>query len=153
MADSASAAPSSRQHSAEVELCTIRSNTSHEQLFPTFYRRNGGVGGGSGGGGMGGGMGGSGGGGLRSPTATITTAASASSSSKPGIARTNMERVVYAPMAEQQKLGYFSTAALIVSKCIGTGVFAKPSVVLANAGGKGVALGLWFACGLMSLAG
>ncbi|KAI5851983.1 amino acid/polyamine transporter I [Tricharina praecox] len=64
-----------------------------------------------------------------------------------------MERVVYAPMAEQQKLGYFSTAALIVSKCIGTGVFAKPSVVLANAGGKGVALGLWFACGLMSLAG
>jgi len=129
----------SRQHSAEVELCTIRSNTSHEQLFPQFYRRNGGALGGGGGGG-----------GLRSPTATITTAGS---SSKPGIVRPNLERVVYAPMAEQQKLGYFSTAALIVSKCIGTGVFAKPSIVLANAGGKGVALGLWFACGLMSLAG
>jgi len=63
------------------------------------------------------------------------------------------DRVEYAPMPEQKKLGYFSTAALIVSKMIGTGVFAKPSVVLENCGGRGVALFLWVACGLMSLAG
>ncbi|KAF8249975.1 amino acid transporter [Wilcoxina mikolae CBS 423.85] len=63
------------------------------------------------------------------------------------------DRVQYPPMPEDKKLGYFSTAALIVSKMIGTGVFAKPSVVLANCGGKGVALFLWVACGLMSLAG
>ncbi|KAF8253384.1 amino acid transporter [Wilcoxina mikolae CBS 423.85] len=56
-------------------------------------------------------------------------------------------------MAEQKKLGYFSTAALIISKVIGTGIFAKPSVVYANCGGKGVSLGIWVACGLMSLAG
>jgi hypothetical protein len=63
------------------------------------------------------------------------------------------DRVEYVPMPEQKKLGYFSTAALIVSKMIGTGVFAKPSVVLENCGGRGVALFLWVACGLMSLAG
>lgn len=63
------------------------------------------------------------------------------------------DRVQYPPMPEDKKLGYFSTAALIVSKMIGTGVFAKPSVVLENCGGKGVALFLWVACGLMSLAG
>jgi hypothetical protein len=63
------------------------------------------------------------------------------------------DRVEYVPMPEQKKLGYFSTAALIISKMIGTGVFAKPSVVLENCGGRGVALFLWVACGLMSLAG
>jgi hypothetical protein len=63
------------------------------------------------------------------------------------------DRVEYVPMPERKKLGYFSTAALIVSKMIGTGVFAKPSVVLMNCGGRGVALFLWVACGLMSLAG
>ncbi|KAI5781499.1 amino acid permease-domain-containing protein [Geopyxis carbonaria] len=63
------------------------------------------------------------------------------------------DRVEYAPMPEKKKLGYFSTAALIVSKMIGTGVFAKPQVVLANSGGKGVSLFLWVACGIMSLMG
>ena len=65
----------------------------------------------------------------------------------------DVDRVEYPPMAEPQKLGYFSTAALIVSKVIGTGIFAKPSIVLENSGGKGVSLALWFGCGLMSLAG
>ena len=63
------------------------------------------------------------------------------------------DRVEYVPIPEEKKLGYFSTAALIVSKMIGTGIFAKPSVVFAHSGGKGVALFLWVACGLMSMAG
>jgi len=62
-------------------------------------------------------------------------------------------RVEYPPMAESKKLGYFSTVALTISKVIGTGIFAKPSIVLENSGGKGVSLALWFGCGLMSLAG
>lgn len=56
-------------------------------------------------------------------------------------------------MAEEKKLGAFSTAALIISKMIGTGVFAKPAVVLLNCGGKSVALGLWLAGGAMTLCG
>jgi hypothetical protein len=117
---------SSRQTSTstatnDLELCTVRSDGSHENLvpaFPGFYRRE------------------------------AATTAAATTPIKPA------DRVVvYAPMAEQKKLGYFSTACLIISKVIGTGVFAKPSVVLENSGGKAVSLGLWFVCGLMSLAG
>lgn len=63
------------------------------------------------------------------------------------------DRVEYPPMAEEKKLGAFSTAALIISKMIGTGVFAKPAVVLLNCGGKSVALGLWLAGGAMTLCG
>ena len=48
------------------------------------------------------------------------------------------DRVEYPPIPEEKKLGYFSTAALIVSKMIGTGVFAKPAVVLANSGGGSI---------------
>ncbi|TGZ77031.1 amino acid transporter [Ascodesmis nigricans] len=63
------------------------------------------------------------------------------------------DRVEYKPIPEKRKLGYFSTASLIISKMIGTGVFAKPSVVLANSGGRGISLFLWVACGIMSLMG
>jgi hypothetical protein len=164
----------SRPTSGDVELCTISSHTSHEHLFPSFYRR---VGGGS-----------TGDGDNRSsnehtngkpdavpsaPTLPVTTIGkeqfhSIHTRTQPIVLPTGAgsdggrrssndllgdDRVVYPPMAEQQKLGYFSTAALIISKVIGTGIFVKPSVVLANAGGKGVSLGLWLACGLMSLAG
>ncbi|KAA8903666.1 amino acid permease-domain-containing protein [Sphaerosporella brunnea] len=110
----------------------MRSNASHEELFPTFYRRT------------------NAGEGSLSHTQSSTTATSVGKAARPS---NSLDRVVYAPMAEQKKLGYFSTACLIISKVIGTGVFAKPSVVLQNSGGKAVSLGLWFACGLMSLAG
>jgi hypothetical protein len=119
---------SSRQTSTstatnDLELCTIRSNSSHDHLFPRFYRREG------------------------------AAAAAAATATVPTHIKPADRVVVYAPMAEQKKLGYFSTACLIISKVIGTGVFAKPSVVLENSGGKAVSLGLWFVCGLMSLAG
>lgn len=101
----------------EMELCTIRSNTSHEQLFPTFYRRGGG-------GTLGGGRGGVG-----VPMVTMFSSSSTSSAAVAAVtekgggsigggagggAAGSRDRVVYAPMAEQKKLGYFSTAALII---------------------------------------
>ena len=77
-----------------------------------------------------------------------------SSSPRVGEVVVDDDRVEYRPMPEEKKLGYFSTAALIVSKMIGTGIFQKPSVVYVNcAGGKGMALFLWGLCGVMSMAG
>lgn len=63
------------------------------------------------------------------------------------------DRVEYPPIPEDEKLGYYSTMALIVSKVIGTGIFVKPSSVLENSGSKGVALLLWAAGGFMSVCG
>lgn len=122
--------------SSDVELMSVRSEATDthaaDQAFPSFYRRE-----------------------------NIHGASTSGEydrrkvRSPPRLADEDLgdDRVEYVPMPEEKKLGYFSTAALIVSKMIGTGVFAKPSVVLVNCGGKGVALFLWVACGLMSMAG
>ncbi|CAZ86234.1 unnamed protein product [Tuber melanosporum] len=63
------------------------------------------------------------------------------------------DAVFYAPIPEKQKLGYLSTAALIINKMIGTGIFSKPSSILRNTGSKGGALFLWVTGGVMTLTG
>jgi hypothetical protein len=50
-------------------------------------------------------------------------------------------------------LGYLSTAALIINKMIGTGIFSKPSQILRLTGSKGGALFLWVTGGVMTLTG
>lgn len=122
-------------HHHDLELESLSSPPA-SPAFPTFYRRDAL---------------------LRTPTSTdpIRKPSEDSSKSLGGDTEHDVtsDRVEYAPVPEKKKLGYFSTAALIVSKMIGTGVFAKPSVVLANSGGRGVSLFLWVACGIMSLMG
>jgi len=63
------------------------------------------------------------------------------------------DAVYYAPIPEKQKLGYISTAALIINKMIGTGIFSKPSAILELTGSKGGALFLWATGGVMTLTG
>jgi len=63
------------------------------------------------------------------------------------------DAVYYAPIPEKQKLGYLSTAALIINKMIGTGIFSKPSAILRQTGSKGGALFLWATGGVMTLTG
>jgi hypothetical protein len=63
------------------------------------------------------------------------------------------DRVYYAPIPETQKLGYLSTAALIINKMVGTGIFSKPSSVLRSTGSKGGAMFLWVTGGVMTLTG
>lgn len=63
------------------------------------------------------------------------------------------DAVYYAPIPEKQKLGYLSTAALIINKMIGTGIFSKPSSILTQTGSKGGALFLWATGGVMTLTG
>lgn len=62
-------------------------------------------------------------------------------------------RVNYKPIPEKRMLGYMSTAALIINKMIGTGIFSTPSSVLASAGSKGGSLFLWVTGALMTLSG
>lgn len=66
---------------------------------------------------------------------------------------TNRGRVNYKPIPEKRMLGYMSTAALIINKMIGTGIFSMPSSVLASTGSKGASLFLWVTGGLMTLSG
>ena len=63
------------------------------------------------------------------------------------------DRVVYKPIPEKHQLGYLSTAALIINKMIGTGIFSKPSAILKLTGSKGGALFLWVTGGIMTLTG
>ncbi|PWW76825.1 hypothetical protein C7212DRAFT_295386 [Tuber magnatum] len=63
------------------------------------------------------------------------------------------DAVYYAPIPEKQRLGYMSTAALIINKMIGTGIFSKPSSILRQTGSKGGALFLWVTGGVMTLTG
>ena len=62
-------------------------------------------------------------------------------------------RVTYMPMPEDHRLGTLSTAALIINKMIGTGIFSKPSEILKLTGSKGGALFLWVTGGVMTLTG
>ena len=62
-------------------------------------------------------------------------------------------RVIYMPMPEDHRLGTLSTAALIINKMIGTGIFSKPSEILKLTGSKGGALFLWVTGGVMTLTG
>lgn len=134
---------SSSSSSPEVERASVeqqQSNARHE-AFPQLYRRalrdstSYGTGAGDGGGS----------GGSSSTQKRVS----------PPLLLTPVDddRVEYPPMSEEKRLGAFSTAALIVSKMIGTGVFAKPAVVLLNSGGKSVALGMWLVGGAMTLCG
>jgi hypothetical protein len=128
---------------SDVELVSLRSDTSlnprrEVEAFPAFYRRENAPG--------------------SSSTSKEYDARKSSTELRIQALRiqdddVGNDRVQYAPMPESRKLGYFSTAALIVSKMIGTGIFVKPAVVLENCGGRGVSLFLWVGCGLMSLAG
>lgn len=65
----------------------------------------------------------------------------------------NRGRVNYKPIPEKRMLGYMSTAALIINKMIGTGIFSMPSSVLASTGSKGGSLFLWATGGIMTLSG
>ena len=62
-------------------------------------------------------------------------------------------KVTYRPMPEGHRLGTLSTAALIINKMIGTGIFSKPSEILKLTGSKGGALFLWVTGGVMTLTG
>jgi hypothetical protein len=100
----------------EVELYAMRENNSHDQLFPGFYRR--------GGGGdrdrdRDGGLG------ISERSDEVQSPSFTEISGPAGTGKNPWEkgprdkvdekgRVVYKPMAEQKKLGYFSTAALII---------------------------------------
>ncbi|KAI5802656.1 amino acid permease-domain-containing protein, partial [Pyronema domesticum] len=160
MASTFSSSPHQSRHTSigEVELYAMRENNSHDQLFPGFYRR--GRGGGDRDRDRGGGLGL----GISERSDGVQSLSFTEISGPAGTGENPWEkgtrdkvnekgRVVYKPMAEQKKLGYFSTAALIISKVIGTGIFAKPSYVFQNCGGKGISLGIWLACGAMSLMG
>lgn len=118
----------------EAHTSSRHSGNSEVAPFPSFYRRENAV---------------------KTPTTKEFRKSSAdqTSSEDDDDDSAHHGKVQYAPMPEHRKLGYFSTSALIVSKMIGTGVFAKPSTVFGFVGGKGLALFLWVACGLMSLAG
>ncbi|KAL7268527.1 hypothetical protein RUND412_008848 [Rhizina undulata] len=61
------------------------------------------------------------------------------------------DQVRYEPLPEKRRLGYLSTAALIINKMIGTGIFSTPSSVLQSTGSKGGAIMLWVAGALMTL--
>lgn len=65
----------------------------------------------------------------------------------------NKGRVNYKPIPEKRMLGYMSTAALIINKMIGTGIFSMPSSVLTSTGSKGASLFLWVTGGFMTLSG
>lgn len=65
----------------------------------------------------------------------------------------NKGRVNYKPIPEKRMLGYMSTAALIINKMIGTGIFSMPSSVLASTGSKGGSLFLWVTGGFMTMSG
>ena len=72
----------------------------------------------------------------------------------PNVARPESnQRVFYEPIPETHRLGTLSTAALIINKMIGTGIFSKPSDILRLTGSKGGALFLWVAGGVMTLTG
>ena len=72
----------------------------------------------------------------------------------PDVARPESKgRVTYKPIPEKNLLGSLSTAALIINKMIGTGIFSKPSEILSLTESKGGALFLWVAGGLMTLTG
>ncbi|MCJ1347406.1 hypothetical protein MMC31_005631, partial [Peltigera leucophlebia] len=59
-----------------------------------------------------------------------------------------------APRPETRRLGYFSVAALIINRMIGTGIFSTPSSVLSGTGGsKGAALFLWVLGSIATIAG
>lgn len=62
-------------------------------------------------------------------------------------------RIYYKPIAEKRKLGYMSTAALIINKMIGTGIFSKPSDILRSTGSKGGSMFMWVTGGFMTLSG
>lgn len=118
---------------SEVELTSVRSQTSmsHEQAFPTFYRREA----------------------RKSVTCSSHNDQKGLTINPRDISLDDDGRVEYPPMPEEKKLGIFSTASLIISKMIGTGVFAKPAYVLLNSGGKSIALALWLGGGVMTLCG
>lgn len=63
------------------------------------------------------------------------------------------DRVHYKPIPEKRMLGYFSTAALIINRMIGTGIFSKPSDILNSTGSKGGSIILWVTGGFMTLSG
>lgn len=65
----------------------------------------------------------------------------------------NRGRVNYKRIPEKRMLGYMSTAALIINKMIGTGIFSMPSSVLTSTGSKGASLFLWVTGGFMTLSG
>lgn len=97
----------------------MRENNSHDQLFPGFYRR--GRGGGDRDRDRGGGLGL----GISERSDGVQSLSFTEISGPAGTGENPWEkgtrdkvnekgRVVYKPMAEQKKLGYFSTAALII---------------------------------------
>jgi hypothetical protein len=51
------------------------------------------------------------------------------------------------------RLGYFSTACLIINRVIGTGIFNSPGTVIRGTNSVGAAMLLWFAGTLYGLAG
>lgn len=109
--------------SVSVELTPTSSN---EQLFPTFYRR--------------------------APAKLLDDRPETGGSGAVPTA-SDADRVAFKPIPEKHRLGYISTSALIIGKVVGSGIFRKPNSVMMDSGGKGAALILWTAGGLMSLAG
>lgn len=117
--------------------------SNSEQAFPAFFRRE------------------------RTPPPTVenlqelpndkgdhaTSVSTPPDNHSPPSGRTEKERIKYKPIPERRMLGYMSTAALIINKMIGTGIFSKPSSVLANTGSKGASMFLWVTGGIMTLSG
>ncbi|OWA52068.1 putative Large neutral amino acids transporter small subunit 1 [Hypsibius exemplaris] len=53
----------------------------------------------------------------------------------------------------ERRMGLISGVAMIVGTMIGSGIFISPSDVLSRSGSVGTSLMIWFACGLLSIAG
>ena len=57
--------------------------------------------------------------------------------------------LIWATLYADRKLGYFSTALLIVNRMVGTGIFSTPSTIMQATNSVGAALLFWVLGGIM----
>jgi len=69
------------------------------------------------------------------------------------IESTNRDAIVTEAPKQPFRLGYFSTACLIINRVIGTGIFSSPGTVIRGTNSTGATLLLWAAGCLYGFAG
>jgi len=69
------------------------------------------------------------------------------------IESTNRDAIVTEAPEQPFRLGYFSTACLIINRVIGTGIFNSPGTVIRGTNSTGATILLWLAGCLYGLAG
>ncbi|KAI0171910.1 amino acid transporter [Hypoxylon sp. FL1284] len=71
----------------------------------------------------------------------------------PGTTQSTTVRVKHFIFPEDRKLGYISTALLIVNRMVGTGIFSTPSTIMQATNSVGAALLFWVLGGIMCFCG